>query len=119
MRVTIFGASGLLGQALMHEWHGDIMTGLSSRDADIRDGERLKMLVREQRPDWIVLAAAYTDVDGRERNPELACAVNRDGAVNLATAAKLDGSQLLFLSSDYIFDGEEEAPYETADDGNA
>ncbi len=118
MRVTIFGASGLLGQALMREWHGDVVTGLSSRDADIRDGERLKMLVREQRPDWIVLAAAYTDVDGCERNPELAFAVNRDGAVNLATAAKMVGSQLLFLSSDYVFDGKKRAPYETGDARN-
>ena len=115
MRVTIFGASGLLGQALMREWHGDAVTGLSSRDVDIRDERRVRRLVQEQRPDWIVLAAAYTDVDGCENNPDLAFGVNRDGAVNVAAAAKMFGSRLLFLSSDYVFDGKKTTPYEIND----
>jgi dTDP-4-dehydrorhamnose reductase len=118
MRVTIFGASGLLGQDLMREWRGDVVTGLSSRDADIRDGKRVEMLVQEQRPDWIVLAAAYADVDGCERDPELAFAVNRDGALNVARAAKMAGARLLFLSSDYVFDGRKTAPYESNDARN-
>jgi len=118
MRVTIFGASGLLGEALMREWHGDIVTGLSSRDADIRDGKRVEMLVQEQKADCIVLAAAYANVDGCERDPELAFAVNRDGAVNVARAAKMAGARLLFLSSDYVFDGRKAAPYEINDARN-
>src|SRR5271170_7533380 len=100
MRATIFGASGLLGKALMREWNGDAVTGLGSRDADIRDANRVRQVVQETRPQWIVLAAAYTDVDGCETNPELAFAVNRDGAVNVATAAKEAGARLLFLSTD-------------------
>ena len=92
MRVTIFGASGLLGKALMREWSGDTVTGLTSHDADIRDADRVRQVVQETRPDWIVLSAAYTDVDGCESNAELAFAVNRDGAVNVATAAKQVGS---------------------------
>jgi len=115
MRVTIFGASGLLGQALMREWHGDAVTGLSSRDADIRDEGQVRRLVQEQRPDWVVLAAAYTDVDGCENSPDLAFAVNRDGAVNVAIAAKMAGARLLFLSSDYVFDGKKTTPYEIND----
>src|SRR5258708_8344673 len=118
MRVTIFGASGMLGQALTKEWQGDSVTGLSSRDADIRDEKRVQTLVQEQRPDWIVLAAAYTDVDGCESNPELAFTVNRDGAANVAKAAKMRGARLLFLSSDYVFDGEKRRPYETDDPRN-
>jgi dTDP-4-dehydrorhamnose reductase len=118
MRVTIFGASGLLGRDLVREWRGDVVTGLSSRDADIRDGKRVEMLVQEQRPDWIVLAAAYADVDGCERDPELAFAVNRDGALNVARAAKMAGARLLFLSSDYVFDGRKTAPYEINDARN-
>jgi dTDP-4-dehydrorhamnose reductase len=78
----------------------------------------VRRLVQEQRPDWIVLAAAYTDVDGCENNPDLAFAVNRDGAVNVATAAKIAGARLLFLSSDYVFDGRKTTPYETNDARN-
>ena len=115
MRVTIFGASGLLGKALMHEWSEDAVTGLGSRDADIRDANRVLQVVQETNPEWIVLAAAYTDVDGCESNPELAFAVNRDGAVNIATAAKVVGARLIFLSSDYVFDGKKTTPYEIGD----
>lgn len=115
MRVTIFGASGLLGKALIPEWGEDEATGLSSRDADIRDAKRVLQLVRETRPDWIVLAAAYTDVDGCESHSELAYAVNRDGAANVANAAKMFGARLLFLSSDYVFDGKKRSPYEIDD----
>jgi dTDP-4-dehydrorhamnose reductase len=118
MRVTIFGASGLLGKELMREWSGDSVSGLSSRDADICDAKRVRQVVQETRPEWIVLAAAYTDVDGCEKNPDLAFAVNRDGAVNVATAAKEFGARLLFLSSDYVFDGKKTTPYETGDARN-
>jgi dTDP-4-dehydrorhamnose reductase len=118
MRVTLFGSSGLLGKELMREWSGDVVTGLSSRDADIRDAKRVQQVVRETGPEWIVLAAAYTDVDGCESNPDLAFAVNRDGAVNVATAAEEVGARLVFLSSDYVFDGKKTTPYETGDARN-
>jgi dTDP-4-dehydrorhamnose reductase len=118
MRIAIFGASGLLGKALMQEWTDDAVTGLGSRDADIRDANRVQHVVREAHPEWIVLAAAYTDVDGCESNQELAFAVNRDGAVNVARAAKQTGARLLFLSSDYVFDGEKTTPYEIGDARN-
>jgi dTDP-4-dehydrorhamnose reductase len=118
MRVTIFGASGLLGKALMREWKGDVVTGLSSRDANIRDEKRVLEIARQNHPEWIVLSAAYTDVDGCESNAEMAFAVNRDGALNVARAAKEVGARLLFLSSDYVFDGKKTTPYETNDPRN-
>jgi dTDP-4-dehydrorhamnose reductase len=118
MRVTIFGASGLLGKALLREWSGDTVTGLTSRAADIRDAKRVQGVVEETNPEWVVLAAAYTDVDGCERNPDLAFAVNRDGAVNVAEAAKKVGARLIFLSSDYVFDGKKTTPYEIEDARN-
>jgi dTDP-4-dehydrorhamnose reductase len=102
----------------MKEWRGDAVTGLSSRDADLRDADRVQQLVRETHPDWIVLAAAYTDVDGCEGNPELAFSVNRDGTMNVAAAAKQTGARLLFLSSDYVFDGKKTTPYEVDDTRN-
>ena len=115
MKATILGASGLLGKALMREWQGDEVVGLNSRDVDIRDAGKLKVVVENTRPEWIVLAAAYTNVDECESHPDLAFAVNRDGAVNVAKAAQQIGAKLLFLSSDYVFDGKKTSPYETGD----
>lgn len=118
MKVMILGASGLLGRALMREWIEDEIVGLDSRDVDIRDVDRVPNMVEKKRPDWIVLAAAYTNVDDCEIHPDLAFAVNRDGAVNVAKAAKRSGAKLLFLSSDYVFDGKKTSPYETEDARN-
>ena len=118
MRVLVFGASGLLGKPLVRQWPVDEVTGLGSQDADIRDPRRVQELVQQNRPDWIVLAAAYTDVDGCETNPELAFAVNRDGAVNVSESAVSVGARLMFLSSDYVFDGKKTTPYQTGDGRN-
>ncbi len=120
MRITIFGSTGLLGQALLGEtltrdWRSDQITGFSSIDGDIRNPQDVVSLVRKSRPDWIILAAAYTDVDGCESNRNLAFDVNCRGAVNVAQAAKAHGSRLLFLSTDYVFDGSKATPYTTSD----
>lgn len=113
MRVTIFGATGLLGKALLQEWKRDEVVGLGSKDADIQSFEQVLGAVQRTRPDWIVLAAAYTDVDGCESNRDKAMAVNCHGAANVAQAAKACGAKLLFLSTDYVFDGQSSTPYET------
>jgi len=115
MRITIFGATGLLGKALVQEWKDDEITGLSSKDADLRNAGQVAQAIKLSRPDWIVLAAAYTDVDGCEKNSQLAFEVNFRGAVNVAKAAKEFSSRLLFLSTDYVFDGAKTTPYETTD----
>jgi len=118
MKVVIFGATGLLGKALMREWGQDQVTGLSSSDVDIRNESRVREVVGTTHPDWVVLSAAYTDVDGCESKPDLAFAVNRDGPVHVAKAAKKVGAKLLFLSSDYVFDGKKKSPYEIEDARN-
>jgi dTDP-4-dehydrorhamnose reductase len=118
MRVTIFGATGLLGRALIREWSGDDVAGFGVEDVDIRDATKVREIVGKQHPQWIILAAAYTDVDGCESNQELAFSVNRDGAVNVAEAATQVGAKLLFLSSDYVFDGRKKSPYEIDDARN-
>jgi dTDP-4-dehydrorhamnose reductase len=120
MRVTLFGASGLLGQDLVRELNReqDQLTAFSVEDADLRDHARVRDLVRHSRPDWILLLAAYTDVDGCESNRDLAFAVNCDGAVNVAEAAREAGSRLLFVSTDYVFDGSKRSPYQTGDPRN-
>jgi dTDP-4-dehydrorhamnose reductase len=115
MKAMIVGATGLLGKALMREWAGDEVVGFGSKEVDIRDAGKVQEVVEKARPDWIVLAAAYTGVDGGESNPDLAFGVNRDGPVNVAEAAKRASAKLLFLSSDYVFDGKNTSPYETED----
>src|SRR5579884_981361 len=110
MRITIFGATGMLGKALMRQatmrqWTGNELTGLGSADADLRSAEQVSRVLHASRPDWIVLSAAYTDVDGCESNRELAAAVNTQGPINVAEAAKRLGAKLLFVSTDYVFNG--------------
>jgi dTDP-4-dehydrorhamnose reductase len=113
MRVTIFGATGLLGKAIVREWKQDEVVGLGSKDADSQNAAQVLAIVQRTRPEWIVLAAAYTDVDGCEINRDKAFSVNCQGAVNVAQAAKVGGSKLLLLSTDYVFDGLGTTPYET------
>jgi dTDP-4-dehydrorhamnose reductase len=115
MRVTIFGATGMLGKALMRQWTGDEVTGLGSAQADIRSPDQVDKAVSESNPEWIVLSAAYTDVDGCEINPMLAAAVNTQGAVNVAKAASHSRAKLLFVSTDYVFDGTKNTPYDADD----
>lgn len=121
MRVTLFGASGLLGQDLVHELNtesGNNVNAPSSKDCDIRDRGRVLQVIRDSGPDSIILSAAYTDVDGCESNSDLAFAVNCEGAVNVAEAARESGSRLMFLSTDYVFDGSRRSPYEITDARN-
>ena len=70
MKVLIFGATGLLGKALMREWAGDPnVVGLGSRDADLRSPTDVERKVGEHPPDSIVLAAAYV-FDRTDAHPE-------------------------------------------------
>ena len=118
MRVLIFGANGMLGQDLLPAFAGHDAIGLGSLDADLRDAPRILEVVQKARPEWTILSAAYADVDGCEGNPERAFAVNRDGAINVANAALQTRSRLLFVSTDYVFDGTKNAPYEIDDRRN-
>ena len=118
MRILIIGATGMLGKALLRESMGEEIIGLGSAQADIRNPEQVERTISETKPDWIILAAAYTDVDGCELNPQLAAAVNTRGAVNVATAAARLPARMLFVSTDYVFDGKKPSPYEIDDPRN-
>jgi dTDP-4-dehydrorhamnose reductase len=115
MRVLILGARGLLGTDLLKEWQSDELIPATSAEADIRQFSEVETLVRKIRPDWIVNSAAYTDVDGCERNSELAFAVNCTGVENLIRAAHNAASRILHLSTDYVFSGQGTRPYEITD----
>ena len=115
MRILVIGATGLLGSDLVEGWKDDGVIPASSKDADIRDLAEVRRLVASTRPDWIILTAAYTDVDASERNPDLAFAINRDGTKNVAVTSREFGAKLCYLSTDYLYDGRSERPYQTTD----
>ena len=108
----------MLGKDLVSAFADHQVTGLGSSDADLRDPQQVLQAVQAAHADWVVLSAAYTDVDGCETNPEKAFAVNRDGGIHVARAVAQTGSRLLFVSSDYVFDGQKRSPYETDDPRN-
>src|SRR5215467_6433354 len=118
MRVLILGATGLLGRVLLEEWHTDDVRGLGSCNADIRDRLHLHNICAASREECTVLAAAYTDVDGCESDEKRAQDVNCMGAANVALECKESGSRLLFVSTDYVFDGAKPTAYETNDEMN-
>jgi dTDP-4-dehydrorhamnose reductase len=115
MRVLLIGANGMLGKDVLQEWTGDNLIPATSRDADIRDPEQVEKLIADTRPDGILLTAAYTDVDGSERDPDAAFAVNQKGTENVARSARKYGAKLMYISTDYVFDGSGTRPYEPND----
>jgi dTDP-4-dehydrorhamnose reductase len=115
MRILVLGARGMLGTDLFKEWQSDELIAAGSAEADIRHFAEVEKLVSWVRPDWIILSAAYTDVDGCERDPELAFAVNGTGVENVARAAQSIGARIFLVSTDYVFDGVSSRPYEITD----
>jgi dTDP-4-dehydrorhamnose reductase len=115
MRVLVLGARGMLGTDLLKEWQSDELIPAGRAEADLRNFDQVEKLVLKVRPEWIVLSAAYTDVDGCERNPELAFAVNATGVENVARAAQSVAARVFLVSTDYVFDGMGHRPYEIDD----
>ncbi|ASA78495.1 dTDP-4-dehydrorhamnose reductase [Thermococcus sp. 5-4] len=117
MRVAIIGAAGQLGSDLVRVLGEDLsfeVIPLTHADLDVTIPETLKVL-RELRPDVIINTAAYVRVDDAELYPEKAFAVNAIGALNVARVANEIDAINVYISTDYVFDGEKEKPY-TEDD---
>jgi dTDP-4-dehydrorhamnose reductase len=115
MRVLLIGADGMLGKDIVQEWRDDELIPATLRDADIRNHSDVQRLIADTKPEWVVLTAAYTDVDGSERDPDAAFAVNSTGTENVASVTEESGAKLLYVSTDYVFDGSGTRPYEPAD----
>lgn len=111
MRIYLTGASGMLGRALAEavaEGHGPPGTelhGVGGGDFDIADARALEASVAAFAPDAIVHTAADAVVDSCERDPGRAVRTNVTGTANVAEAARRSASRLVYLSSDYVFDG--------------
>lgn len=117
MRVLITGAAGMLGQDLTAAAPaaGHEAVALPRAELDITDLDALRASVSRARVDVVINCAAYTNVDLAERSREAACAVNGDGAGNVARAAVAAGAWTVHVSSDYVFDGTKRAPYVESD----
>jgi len=115
MKVAVIGGTGLLGQAIARAWHHDELVLAGSRDVDIGEPRQIESFVVRHRPDWIVLTAAISHVDQCERNPQLAERVNHAGPLHVAEACHKHSVRMMFLSTDYVFDGSKGSPYEVDD----
>jgi dTDP-4-dehydrorhamnose reductase len=113
--ILLAGAGGQLGRDLQPALGGAQLHPFDHRQLDIADARAVNAAVDRVRPDWIINAAAFNDVDGAEGAPDRAFAVNADGAGNLAEAAARTGAAVVHISTDYVFDGAKGAPY-TEDD---
>ncbi len=111
-KILITGVEGMLGGALFQELAKHYPAiGTSQRILDITDAKKVKQVILDNKP-WIVIhIAAMTDVDGCEDAPELAYNVNALGTRNVARASKSAGAILIYLSTDYVFDGTKGEPY--------
>ncbi len=107
MRVAVTGAGGLLGGTLVPLWRaaGAEVTGWTRSDVDVTDRAAVAAAVGALRPDAVVHLAAWTDVDGAERDPAGAMAVNRDGTAAVASACERVGAALAHVRTDYVLDG--------------
>src|SRR3989441_4400330 len=117
MRILVTGAKGQLGQELQRVLRGEEVIAADRPEYALTDpmlGEK----VAAQRPDLVIHATAYTDVDGCERNPKIAFAVNAQGTRRVAEGAAKANARLIYISTDYVFDGKKMEPYTERDPVN-
>ena len=119
-RVVVTGAAGQLGRALRPSLvaAGAQSIGFGRSEGpgidvavDVADPDGVRSAIRQSGATAVIHAAAYTDVDGCEREPTRAESVNHLGAVNVAAAAKATGAYMLAVSTDFVFPGDAGAPY--------
>lgn len=114
MRIMVTGATGQLGQDTVQALRacGHDVLGVSTRDFDLTDPEQVARFVQAASPEAIVHCAAYTAVDRAENEVGACMAVNASGTMYLARAARNLGAKMLYISTDYVFDGSGDAPWE-------
>lgn len=118
MRILVTGASGQLGHDLAEELlaRGHDVTGLSSKDMNLLDPAAVKQYLTAAAPEAVIHCAAYTAVDRAEDDTETCIAVNYLGTKAIAETCAEIGCKLLFISTDYVFPGIGERPWEPDDE---
>lgn len=119
MRVLVTGVNGQLGfdciRELKKRGYKDIK-GIDINDLDITDEKAVNKYIEEYKPDVVMHNAAYTSVDKAELNKELCYEVNALGPKYIAQACKNINAKLIYISTDYVFSGEGDKPYEITDE---
>jgi dTDP-4-dehydrorhamnose reductase len=126
MKILVTGAGGMLGvdvcETLRSRGHQVIATGRTERDGiaplDVTDTGHVRDCLTEIRPAAVVHCAAWTDVDGAERDPDGAYRGNALGAWNVAAAAARIGAWMVYVSTDFVFDGTKGSAYTEFDRPN-
>ena len=119
MKVLVTGVGGQLGHDVMHELKkrghdaiGTDVQGACDVTLDITDAAAVSAAVREIKPDALIHCAAWTAVDAAEDQVELVRAINAGGTANLAAACKETGCKMMYISTDYVFDGQGTDPWQ-------
>jgi dTDP-4-dehydrorhamnose reductase len=117
MKLLVTGAAGMLGRDVMLAAGnaGHDVVGFGHTELDVTDADSVAAKLDAERPDVVINCAAWTDVDGAEEAEEMAMAVNGTGAGKVAGAAAGVGASVVYVSSDYVFDGAKGAPYTESD----
>ncbi|HUF65666.1 MAG TPA: dTDP-4-dehydrorhamnose reductase [Gemmatimonadaceae bacterium] len=111
--VAVLGGNGMLGRAVT-ELAGERsieIASFSHSDLDVTEAGQVRSALGRLRPPVVLNLAGYTAVDRAEQEPGQALRVNRDGAANVAVAARAVGARVFYISTDYVFDGAERNPY--------
>ena len=114
MSILITGAHGQLGQALQQALSGKDLILKDLPEFDLTQADCESQIVAA-RPSAILHVGAYTNVDGAEREPDRAMAVNAQGTIYVARAAATLEARLIYVSTDYVFDGTQTTPYREED----
>jgi dTDP-4-dehydrorhamnose reductase len=118
MRIAVTGSKGQLGTALQAALGAHELLLIDLPEDDITNLEAICARVRAFAPDVAIHAAAMTNVDGCETDPAAAYRLNVLGTRNVAVAAQQSNAALVYISTDYVFDGQKADPYWEYDDPN-
>lgn len=120
VKVLVTGAAGQLGTELVRVFSaaGHDVVATTHATLDISDSSAVESVVDASQPDWILHGAAWTAVDACESDPVKAEAVNGGGSRNIVAAASRVGARVLYVSTDYVFDGTKMSPYVETDPTN-
>ncbi|MBV8303404.1 MAG: dTDP-4-dehydrorhamnose reductase [Acidimicrobiia bacterium] len=111
MKILITGAGGALGRDLVSAFSGQDVVALAHEQLDVSDRDAVLQALGATRPDAVVHAGAWTNVDGCELEPDQAFRVNALGTRNVVEGARLTGGRVCYVSTDYVFDGRADQPY--------